>query len=1115
MRFDRPYLTKAPATAKLSSLYAGPIRFRLYKAPSIETLRAITDETLAARLPELSLVREWEHEFLPLRETGKSEKTWGFEVPTAGPGLFVLLADARYCPVVAAARFVVTDVALVQQPALDRVLVFAADRLSGSPVPGLALEGEVNGRFIVKPETLVPADDSNAEEFKRGFEAAWAGRPAEADRTPSYRSGFQKAAALRASNPDTKTDFRGTADRDGLFEWAVSPPWRPGYEYTISTRSAAGDTYTRVESSYAPGSDGRSLRAVVYTDRPLYRPGDTVSYKAILRTLDGEGLHAYDGREALVEFRCRGRVLHARTLPVSDFGTAAGAFELPPECPLGGVMARVNNGPWTHSVFNVEEYRKSELDVSFRHPRRIELGGAAEVEIHVRSFTGEPVAAAEVAVTLSRSSEAASQGWTRIEARSFSTDAGGRCVYRFRADPGAPAAYALTARIVDDSQREIARTTSLEAVGSTREVRVETERPSYHPGEVARLSIHAPGTAAVRLEERGVQEPSSKLVELVDGRGACEYIVPEAARNLHAGVREGDAWVWTPVALRIVPRPAREGRVAVQLDRPTYRVGETATVRLESSEPEQAVLLTVATGRIHRRHLVRLVDRKAEFPLEVSDEDVPNVTLVALALRNDVLERASTELRVPPVDRFLTVEVSTDRGEYRPGQDCTATVRVLDSRGRPVPDCEISLGVVDEAIYALHEDGCPDLREYFHRYERPLRVSPTCFFQEPLPSFIVWKTPVFVRGQKNLYDVIGGGAGGGGRYGSRLGGKSNLVARGGGGGDASAAPRSTFKDTAYWNAQLRTGPEGSVAVTFPFPDNLTSFRFTARGVTKDHKVGSIRQNVVVRMPFYARIVASRVLQEGNTLSLLGLVHNHTGEPQTVTCAFQAPFPVRRAGPAAPITVLPGQVGRVEYEVSVDRYLPEAELTLSAESSAGLRDAVAIKVPGRRRGTPFREGRSGSVAGGVPREEVFRVPEGALPGTVKLCVNVDAGLHSAILEGLEPLIEYPYGCVEQTMSRFFPAVAANRALGDSPHRWKEKLPAVVARGLSRLYALQGPEGGWGWWGPGQGDSMTAYVLYGLAQCKRAGTGVDRSVVDRAAAQLRKHLEQAVLADAPAT
>src|SRR6185436_1046539 len=235
--YDRPFLTRAEPQLRLRSAYTGPIRFRLFQVKDLEMLVSLDAPSIASKRGELQIVREWQKEFAPLGPNGSLEGDWLVEVPSCPAGLYVLMADARYCPVYAFARLIVTDTGLIQQPALDRVLIHSVDRVTGAPVPGMELSGEVTGKYILKPADLLPRDDSIAEEFRRGFDAAWGGKASEADATPSYLRGFQDATALRANRPDFRTEFKGATDKDGLFDWMVKPAWKEGYQYTIRTTS--------------------------------------------------------------------------------------------------------------------------------------------------------------------------------------------------------------------------------------------------------------------------------------------------------------------------------------------------------------------------------------------------------------------------------------------------------------------------------------------------------------------------------------------------------------------------------------------------------------------------------------------------------------------------------------------------------------------------------------------------------------------------------------------------------------------------------------------------------------------------------------------------------------
>jgi alpha-2-macroglobulin len=118
------------------------------------------------------------------------------------------------------------------------------------------------------------------------------------------------------------------------------------------------------------------------------------------------------------------------------------------------------------------------------------------------------------------------------------------------------------------------------------------------------------------------------------------------------------------------------------------------------------------------------------------------------------------------------------------------------------------------------------------------------------------------------------------------------------------------------------------------------------------------------------------------------------------------------------------------------------------------------------------------------------------------INVTPTLAHTMIDALPYLIAFPYGCTEQTMSRFLPAaVVAKTGLATGIRN----LDAVTTLGMARLYDMQHPDGGWGWWKEGPTDDfMTAYVVWGFAIARDAGLPVRPDVVDRGAAWLQRRL-----------
>lgn len=111
----------------------------------------------------------------------------------------------------------------------------------------------------------------------------------------------------------------------------------------------------------------------------------------------------------------------------------------------------------------------------------------------------------------------------------------------------------------------------------------------------------------------------------------------------------------------------------------------------------------------------------------------------------------------------------------------------------------------------------------------------------------------------------------------------------------------------------------------------------------------------------------------------------------------------------------------------------------------------------------------------------------------------------MLDALPYLIDYPYGCTEQTMSRFLPAAVVAKA---HPKDAKDlrRLADVTKASMARLYDFQHDDGGWGWWKEGESDDfMTAYVVWGFAVAREGGLTVDDEPIGHAVQYLDHKLQ----------
>ncbi|MBI2265125.1 MAG: alpha-2-macroglobulin, partial [Armatimonadetes bacterium] len=235
-------------------------------------------------------------------------------------------------------------------------------------------------------------------------------------------------------------------------------------------------------------------------------------------------------------------------------------------------------------------------------------------------------------------------------------------------------------------------------------------------------------------------------------------------------------------------------------DKRVYQPGEQARILIHSSVKDALCLLSVEGEKIHSIHRIPIKNGSAEFLLPITGDFMPNIYVAAAIPWAGRLVQGSRVLPVPARDKFLSVQILPDRSEYKPGETASYQIITRDSSGKPASS-EVSLGLVDAAIYALRREGAPDIRRFFWG-TRENKV----FTGFSIP------TELSAGGVQKV--------------------------------EAPVEIRRKFLDTAFWDPRILTDEKGEATVSVPLPDNITTWRATARGVTMETLVGQGTKDVL-------------------------------------------------------------------------------------------------------------------------------------------------------------------------------------------------------------------------------------------------------------------------------
>jgi uncharacterized protein YfaS (alpha-2-macroglobulin family) len=557
--------------------------------------------------------------------------------------------------------------------------------------------------------------------------------------------------------------------------------------------------------------------------------------------------------------------------------------------------------------------------------------------------------------------------------------------------------------------------------------------------------------------------------------GEYRLVVEAADGSGHVSRSSTSVWVAGP---GFVPwRINDDGRLELQADKREYQPGDVAHVIVPAPVADATALITVERGKLISHTVQVLAGNSSVLDIPIGQEHVPNAYVSVLLFsggQSPTLWTGYVELSVSAAERQLQVTVDPDLREHEPGDVVTYTVETRDARGQGVP-AEVSLALVDAAVLALVADDA-----------------------HPDPVMAFWhRRPLGVLSGASLGASI-----------DRLNESASSGLKGGGGG-SSVSVRHDFPDTAFWAPAIRTDASGVAHVDVRLPDTLTTWRLSAVAVTTDTRVGTGASEVVSAKPLLIRPLAPRFLIGGDSVTVGAAVHNTTTAPLSVSASLRADR-LSVLGDARRSIELPaGGQAQIGWPIS-SSMSQTGEATLLFEAAAGaFSDAVELRVPLFAWGTPTTVATAGEVAPEETTVETVDRPKEVDPQRGELTVEVAPSLAAALRYSLRQVEEYPYECLEQTVSRFLPRLVLHHAfkgvgLAD-PLNLEADLPGLVTRSIQRVYKYQNGDGGWGWWSNDSSNPyLTAYALAGLLEARKDGFAVEQDVTNRATSFLRQWL-----------
>lgn len=950
---------------------------------------------------------------------------------------------------------------------------------------------------------------------------------------------------------DDTISILGTATTDGQgVARTISDPYTTGAVVRHGNDTAV--VSARIDTLHNAWAQPSESRTYLYTDRPIYKPGDTVAIRGIDRVGYDQSWLIDEGHEATVRIvNSRDDTVTEQTVQISQYGTFTLSFTLPPDSPLGSYRIETLG---SYGFFEVEEYEGAPFKVTVEAQENEYIAGDdALFTFDAQYYFGMPVADATVEYTVLAQDYHFDRyqdeyfnfgrGWYTCYwcgyGDSFITrgtevlDENGRVEVtvpldfaKHFDDPEEEGSklYTVIARITDKSGKQVTgqqtaivhrgafylgvkteryfaevnqdiavRVKSVDTTGAEQSLsditltvskvewesykRREVDGGYYWHSEEKRTVVHSEklstdkqGNAKVSLR---LSEPGSYTIAVTRTDKAGNTVVGET-RFYVSGVGT------------VSVQETNNATLAISSDKPNYKIGEEATVLVESPFTTARALFTVERGDIYTYWTKPVSSSLITQTIPLLASYAPNVYASALLVGpGPDVKYGSVELRSGTDVQELHIETKPDKDHYLPGEDIALTVTTRNASGEPV-SAEVSIAVVDLSVLALVGNPKKDPAQFFYG-DLSLGVS----------------TAHSAKNMLIQHDIPIGTKGGGG----------------GGGDELERRRRGIFKDTAYFTGNVVTNEAGIATVRFTMPDNLTTWQIETLGVTKDTKLGVGYTEFMSSKKLMAIPIRPRFVIPGDTTYLGIQVANNTEEDATVRVHIESSTLSVEDTKEEKLNIKAGTTEVIYFKTTVptDKRNGIHVASFYAVSETH-EDVVEQVIPILEDKTMEVTATAGMTSGAQVIESIL-IPDYALENEGGLTVRARPTLVASMLSAVKEMHEFPYGCTEQIASRLASLTAIKKStslFGEDARTTLNTLvfneteyatDDAIRAGLTTLLGRQHYEGGFSFYeNTAPSLYLTTEVLYTLTVLRDAGYTVPDSVFTRATEYIIKELSR---------
>jgi alpha-2-macroglobulin len=921
----------------------------------------------------------------------------------------------------------------------------------------------------------------------------------------------------------------GATDNDGVATIAYSKKDFSGFKPAMIIAKTADDfnylpfNNTRVNTSRFDVGGKRNnpsgFDAFVYAERDVYRPGEKINFSVILR--DAQWKNPGDVPLKMKFLMPNGKELKSFRKSLNEEGSLEGNIDIANAAITGSYTLEVYTSTdvlLASKNFSVEEFVPDRIRVNTKLDKEfLRSGDKANLSINAMNFFGPPASNRKYETEIQvkqkyfsaekfddyNFSLANQNTFFDKEVKEGTTDADGNAIIEYTV----PATYAnmgalqtnFYTTVFDETGRPVSRASKVDVF--TQDIFLGIKQdwfyyyPLNQPVKLNLVSVNKDGNVSnstarvevIKHEYRTVltksgsyfryesQKEDKLMIEqqISVGNNTVYTYVPRSPGDYEVKVYRPGAnnyvsrsfysygnWGVTNTSFEV----SKEGNIEIEVDKKSYLTGESVKALFKTPFSGR-MLVTMETDHIVSHQYVNVSNRTASVDLDLTGDHVPNFYITATLIKPH--EVSDIPLTVAHGFKNVTVEDKSRKIEVVVEAQKTVRSKTHQKvKVKAAPGSFVTLSAVDNGVLQISDFKTPNPYDYFYQ-KKALQVS--AFDLYPL---------LFAEVRARLSSTGGDG-------------DLEMEKR------VNPMPAKRIKVVSYWGGIKKANSSGVAEFEFDVPQFSGELRLMAVSY-KGQSFGAADNTMTVADPIVVSTALPRFLSPGDTVNVPVTLTNTTDKAANVTANITVEGPMKVVGGNNQSLNLAAKTeGRATFKIVADPAINIGKVTVTV-SGMGEKFIDETEISVRPPSTLQKVTGSGSITGGSSQKVNIGLSD-FIPGSSNYSLVVSRSPALELAEQLKYLVQYPYGCTEQTVSAAFPQIYYGD-LSDLMQLSKQQnklnansniMEAIRKIKMRQLYngavTLWDGEGKEDWW-------ATIYAAHFLLEAKKAGFDVDNSLLN---------------------